>query len=326
MKIAALFNELDAPSAEGNALCAIRIPSTSFSRIAKDSEGQPALLFALSSSFQKLSIRSYRLKYLELLHNVSCNIKEHESIDSGIFTLLRFKSKIPQLQEYFLSYVESLVQIIESNPTEQQLMESIAMVVEIFSLLTDAPVKSIQGLWAELAVIDMSKDPAALVDFWHALPEEKYDFNSGAEKLEVKGSASLERAHYFASDQLIVPFGSSILVASLFVRPSSNGWSLQRLVDSVTDRLGDDFSLITKLNRIVVQTLGASLEEHLGSRFDYETGKESLLYYTAEAIPRINAAHIPPEVSDVKFRSDLKYVRPADVASLQGKGRLFSAI
>lgn len=326
MTITDIFKSLETPSAEGNALSATRIPNTQYSRIAKDSEEQPALLFALSPSFQMLNLRSYRLKYLELLHNISCNIKEDDSVTSGIFTLLRFKSKIPQLQEYFLHYAESLILIIESNPTEKQLGESIAMFAEIFSLLADVPAKSIQGLWAELAVIDMSRDPAAMLDFWHALPEEKFDFNSGAEKLEVKSSGSLQRAHHFSNDQLIAIPGSKILIASLFIRPSSNGWSLQRLVDSITAKLTDDFSLITKLTRIVVQTLGASLEEHLGSRFDYDTAKESLLFYDSEDIPKIEGIHIPQEVSEVRFRSNLLIAKPTSLSALQSKGRLFSAL
>lgn len=326
MSIIALFKELKAPSEEGGVLSAVRIPHTSFSRIAKDFNGQPALLFALSPSLQKTQLRSYRLKYVELLHNVSCSVQESNNRSSDVFTLLRFTCNIPELQEYFLHYAESLIQIIESNPTVEQLSESIAMVVEVFSLLAESPIKSIQGLWAELAVINMCKDPAALLDFWHVLPEEKYDFNSGVEKLEVKGSATLERVHYFSNEQLVTAPGSQTLVASLFVRTSTNGISLQYLVSSITAKLADCFDLITKLNRIVVQTLGSSLEEHLNSCFDYETAKESLLFYNVDDIPKISSAHIPEEISDVKFRSSLKNSSPANLAMINGKGRLFSAL
>src|SRR5579872_5727717 len=112
MKIAELFHGLEVPPGDKNALAALPIPGTAFSRIARDGEGHPTLLFALSPALQSMDLRGYRLKYLELLHNISCTITEQGKSVSDVFTLVRFIGDAPQLQDYFLRYAESLVQMV----------------------------------------------------------------------------------------------------------------------------------------------------------------------------------------------------------------------
>jgi len=328
MKIADIFRSLDTPEGDASSLTAELIPNAEMSRIAKDSEGQPALLFALAPDPQALRLRSYRLKYLEVIHNVKCTITESGISSTHIFTLARFTSKSDLMQEYFLEYADSLVKIIEDNPTLESFSESIGMLVRIFSTLSAPPAKSIQGLWAELFVICRSQDPAVLLNFWHARPEQKFDFDAGAEKLEIKSSTSLERAHYFSSDQLNPSVGSKILIASIAVQQASgdDGYSIQQMMDSISVKLHGNFELISKLSFIVAKTLGSALEESIDMRLSYTTASQSLNFYRSEDIPKILDSQIPKDVSEVRFRSSLKYATPADLSVLPDKGRLWAAL
>ncbi len=307
-------------------LSAMPIPGTSASRIAKDNDGQPVLLFALAADARALSIMSYRLKYLELAHNVKCTIIESQRVNDGIFTLIKFTSKVRHMQEYFFHYAESLVEIIEANPTAAQFAESIKALVEIFSSLGQSPIETVQGLWAELFVINNCKDPALLLDFWHARPEEKFDFSSGYELLEIKCNSSLERAHYFSSEQLNPPTGAQGLIASLFVRQSPSGWTVQHLINSISIRLNSNFVLISKLNFITASALGNGLEESIGIKFDNQTAMDSLHFYRIDDIPKIVEGHIPNGVTEVRYKSSLKALKSVDISALPKKGKLFSAI
>lgn len=321
-----LFHQLETPAGGRDTLSAMPIPGAPSSRIAKDSDGYPVLLFALTSSRAGLRLKSYRLKYLGLIHNVKCTVREAGKEAEDTFTLVRFTSLVPQMQSYFIHYAESLVQIVEANPTLEQFADALQSLVDIFSMLDQAPVKSVQGLWAELFMINKGQDSKTLLSFWHARPEEKFDFNSGTEKIEVKSSSSLERVHYFSSDQLNPSTGSRALIASILVRQSSDGWSTQQLINSIAAKAEGDLSLISKLNLIIVRTLGTSLEGSIDITFDYAMANESIQLYSTDDIPKISDAHIPKGVTEVRFKSSLKPAKAIDISVFPGKGRLFGAM
>ena len=48
------------------------------------------------------------------------------------------------------------------------------------------PRKTIQGLWAELFIIERANNPEYLIQSWHSSSEDKFDFNDGQDKIEVK--------------------------------------------------------------------------------------------------------------------------------------------
>lgn len=328
MKIADIFPSLDIPIGNESVLTAMLIPNAETSRIAKDSNGQPVLLFALAPPAYGLRLRNYRLKYLEMTHNVKCTITESGGSATHTFTLVRFTSRSERMQEYFLEYANSLVQIIESNPTLELFSESIEILVRIFGALSEPRTKSVQGLWAELYVINNSQDPAILLSFWHARPEQKFDFDAGLEKLEIKSSSNLERAHYFSSDQLNPSAREKILIASVFVQQASDddGYSIQQMIDSISAKLHGNFELISKLSYIVAKTLGSSLEDSIDVKLSYTTAKQSLLFYSSVDIAKIQDTQIPKDVSEVRFRSSLKYAKPTDLSLMTSKGRLWAAI
>jgi hypothetical protein len=327
MNLIDLYDSLSSPE-EGNdkTFNAIPIPEYPNYRLAIDIEGNPVLLLSVVNIIKNIKLKNFRLKYLYLEQNVECKITENGKISFQTFTIIIFKSLDRNLQEYFLRISETLIKALDNKPTQQQVLESLNKFVEVFRALTDAPTNTVHGLWTELLLIDISVMPKTLLYYWHNMPEEKFDFNSGEEKIEVKSNSNFERIHTFSSEQLNPPKESQVLIASIFIRQQSNGQSIQQLVDSITHKIGDDIELTDKLNNTVCKTLGNSLEQSIKLKFDYNLAKDSIRFYKYQDISKIEEIHIPNEVSEVKYRSDLSDVQPVQISTLGKISGLFHSI
>src|SRR4029078_3598315 len=99
----------------------------------------------------------------------------------------------------------------------QTTSDAIATIVELFRSLQAPPRKSVQGLWSELFLIAEARHPTLLLRAWHATPGDRYDFNLGTARLEVKSVAGAVRHHHFSLAQLSPTGGTTALVASLFI-------------------------------------------------------------------------------------------------------------
>ena len=190
----------------------------------------------------------------------------------------------------------------------------------------DTPTNTVHGLWSELFLIESSSNPKTLLNYWHNLPEEKFDFNSGAEKIEVKSNSNFERIHIFSSEQLNPPTGTQVLIASVFIRQHSNGKNIQQLVESITSRIQHNIELTLKLNNIILKTLGSSLEQSIKIKFDYNIAKDSLQFYRQQDISKIENAYIPNDVSEVKYKSDLSSISPCILFHIEKNTELFKSI
>ena len=296
-------------------LNAISIPDYPNFRIAINVDGNPVLLLTVKENVNFAVYKNFRLKYLRLEQNIVCKISENGEYRFQTFTVITFTSDNRNLQNYFLRISETLIKSLSNKPTQQQVIDSINKFVEVFSSLNDTPTNTIHGLWAELFLIDNSKNPATLINYWHNIPEEKFDFNSGNEKIEVKSNSNFERVHFFSSEQLNPSIGSQVYIASIFIRQNSNGQNIQQLMESISNKIQKETELIEKLTRLVLKTLGNSIEESINIKFDYKIAKDSLRFYRHQDIRKIDEIHIPTEVSRVQFISDLtdlKSVNPND--------------
>lgn len=279
---------------------------------------------AVTKHVKDINLKNFRLKYLQLQQNIECKISENGTSRLEFFTLITFLSSERKLQEYFLRIAEVLVKTLSEKATQQQVIESLNKFVEIFRALSDAPKNTVQGLWSELFLIDTSKKPETLLNYWHNIPEEKFDFNAGREKIEVKSNSNYERIHYFTSEQLNPPKDNQVIVASLFTKPNSSGLSIQQLMNSILQKIPNDFDLANKLSVLVCQTLGSSLEQSIGIKYDHHVASDSLRFYFHHDISKIEQVNIPNAVSAVKYKSDLTELTPINPSDLNGI--LFKAI
>lgn len=327
MNLIELFDSLSFPEERNEkTFNAIPIPDYPNFRIAISVEGFPVLLLSVLNKVKDISLKNFRLKYLQLEQNVDCKITENEQSSFQSFTVITFTNSDRNLQEYFLRISETLVKSLNSKPTQQQVIFSINKFVEVFRSLTDTPINTVHGLWTELFLIDNSVNPVTLLNYWHNLPEEKFDFNSGLEKIEVKSNSNFERIHVFSSAQLNPPHDTQVLIASIFVRQNNAGQSIQQLVDSITTKVQNEFDLTDKLNYVVCKTLGNSLEQSIRIKFDYNIAMDSLLFYRHQDICKIEEINIPNEVSEVRYKSDLSAISPINLKTYKNAGKLFSSI
>lgn len=327
MNLVELYDTLSIPENDSKVFNAIPIPEYSDFRIATDYEGNVVLLLSVIKRTKDISLKNFRLKYLQLEQNVECKISENGTSRLQVFTVISFRNADRSLQEYFLRISETLIKTIGKNPTQQQAADSLKRFVEIFKALTDTPTNTINGLWAELFLIDNAANPQALLNYWHSIPEEKFDFNAGKERIEVKSSSTFERKHVFSSEQLNPPADTQVLIASVFIKQNNSGVNIQCLIDSISNKIGNDYALTDKLNSIVCKTLANSLEHSIGIRFDYDIAKQSLKYYKRQDIIKIEKIHIPENISGVKYTSNLENVSPIDnLDSLLHRKLLFNNI
>lgn len=327
MKLRELFNTLSLPETGNERVFnATKIPGVLNSRIAVDFEGNPVLLLSVTSSSKSGSRKNTRLKNVQVVHNAQCIVTEDNLTVREIFTVISFICDERELRDYFLNVSETFLETVGENPTETHVVETLNKFVEIFRLLSEQPKKTAQGLWAELFLIDFSKDARTLLKFWHNSPENKFDFDAGNEKIEVKSNSNYDRIHYFTNEQLNPGTATETLVASVFVITRAMGQSIPQLVESISEKLEGDFELINKLHTIVCRTLGNSFEESSKIRFDYEIASDSIMFYTIQDIPKIEPAHIPNCVTEVKYKSNLSEINAVVLDQLSIKGLLFSGI
>lgn len=305
MSLFETFLELDIPANEkGNVFNATSLSNFSFAKMAINSDGYPVVLISSVPDGTHLMQKNVRLTYIELSHNVECSVSEKSSAQLLRFSVIVFKSAERHLQSYFLEIAELLLTKLTARTTQKELLTAFNSFVEIFRALSQPPSKTVQGLWSELFVIENSPDPTVLINHWHRIPEEKFDFNADREKIEVKSSTSMNRIHIFSSDQLNPPDDKEVLIASVFTKQSSTGISIYGLIERLSNKNIKE-ELLDKLMSLVSRTLGSSLEQSLKIKYDYEIAKESLRYYSHRDISKIERINIPERVTEVKYRSDL---------------------
>lgn len=227
-----------------------------------------------------------------------------------------------ELCTYFFRIVRSIL-LTGSTTTEEGFDAALDALVTLFRSLQRPGVRTIQGLWGELAVILWSADPEAAVSSWHSTPHALHDFTAGSYRLEVKASSKGLREHVFLLDQLATLTPGATLVASLLIHESNQGDSVFELVEAINKRLGR--ASVARLETIVADSLGNNWRDATGVKFALEEARRSLRIYAAEDVPTIPQP-IPPQVKEVTFTVDLSETPVQDLVAARSRGDLFSQI
>lgn len=326
MNLIETFDTLTAPeTANRNLFNAVSLSEFPFAKVAISNKSFPVILISSVADSTSFSQKNIRLKYLELTHNAECKVSEEYKTNFAIYTVIIFRSNQPYLQHYFLGIAETLIKSLSSKPTQKEVIETFKNFIEIFKSLSDTPTKTIHGLWSELFIIEASKEPTTLLNCWHCIPDEKFDFNADIEKLEVKSSSSLERIHIFASEQLNPPAGKQVVIASIFLKQTSHGHSIADIANSIQEKISAN-DLAEKMFSIISKTLGNTLEQSIKIKFDYDLAKSSLRFYRHQEIHKIEKIYIPSKVSEVRYKSDLTELKPIQPSDSNTGGQLYNAI
>lgn len=289
-------------------------------------------MFFVSTSDSKDNVPNTIRELLSVEYDMGCTVKETSGqILLNSFAIITLRTNDEHLQSYFIEIFLMMLSKMDLHPSKQVLSIEVERLVTIFSALTSTPRKKIQGLWAELLVIERSKNHEVLINAWHSSASSKYDFTLGQDKVEVKSTSSEERIHKFSLDQLNPSPSSRLLIASMMVRESgkcSQGLSVKNLYDRICESLSN-MDIKIRLYTIIAQTLGTDIDKIGTVFFDYVAAADTLAYYDYQTIPRILKTDVPANVSDVKFASNitkLKDINRANYTSKFSDSELFNCL
>lgn len=275
-------------------------------------EGFPKFFVVASDSGSMM--HNLNAELLSVEYNMLCNIVEgKDEIDNQRFTIITLRSDNEQLQKMFVDVFMMMLTMMPQKPTNITIASKIESLLSIFSKLKRKPVHKLQGLWAEMLVIEQSVDPTTTARAWHSQPESKYDFTMGRDKVEVKSTSSENRVHRFSLDQLNPSENSRLLVCSIIVRESAkdaNGLSVYDLYDSIAMKITDS-EVRMHVYDVMAETLGSDFYVARKKCFDYSEACDTLALYEHTDIPKIEKANIPEHVTDVKFSADLSHLEDA---------------
>jgi hypothetical protein len=224
------------------------------------------------------------------------------------FTIIELKNGSESIQSYFLEVIYLMLRNMPLDVTVADLKEEIKKLITLLSCLLIAPKKTIQGLWAELLLIEQAADPSYILNSWHFSPNDLFDFNDGIDKIEVKSTSKNLRVHRFSLTQLMPNRNSKLIIASFFAVQTDNGKSIFDLSDSIENRL-DNPKDIFKLKEKIVQTLGNDFNRATEVYFDYQLGIDSCEFYRSGDIPKILSASVPQQITNVRFDVDLSTIK-----------------
>ena len=220
---------------------AISISDYESHRLGKDAQGRPLLLIAVLDVPSPKQTPPVDLEHLRVLYNQACRVSRSDgAFEEGRFAIIHCTGEDPTLQTYFLRIASVILVSFKEQATQSDVAQTIDRLIELFRAMTQPARKSVQGLWAELFLIAQSRQPAILVDAWHTLPEDRYDFAMEDQRIEVKSFSGSIRQHHFSLEQLHAPEGVKTLVASMCVERSQVGESIIDLREKIQTHLGSD--------------------------------------------------------------------------------------
>jgi|694.fasta_scaffold27149_3 hypothetical protein len=284
------------------------------------------VFFIKTEGEEDKKILGFKLESISIEFNRSCQLigsRPKRKVENGIYTVISLKSTNDNLLEYFVNIIYDLILRIPDIPRPSQLKNEIEKLVSLFSKFTKAPIKSIQGLWAELLIIERSRNPSYMLEAWHQANTDKFDFNDGRDKVEVKSTALSRRVHSFSLEQLMPNLGSRLLIASIFVVETGKGVSIFNLISRIEKKVLSD-SLRFRMNEIVASALGSDLEKSFDVYFDYQLALDSLNFYNWTDIPKIDSSAIPGNITNVRFDCDLTDIDP--FVGSRRKSKLYNSL
>jgi len=326
VNILSLFDDMQKNSfaADQNRFVAVTIPEYPHFHLAKDREQSPSLLISATDSTTKRSTAPIILEHLSVTFDVPCRISKRDGMsEENIFTVIRCTGQERLLHTYFLRTIRLLFDLLPTPPTKTEVGQAVSTLVELFRSIKSSPQKSLQGLWAELLIIDIARYPEILVEAWHATPQDRYDFNAGNERIEVKSTSQRIRQHHFSLDQVNAIDDTQVIIASLFTEPVNNGTTIIELADNIREKIKSHPKLVSHLDRIVITTLGDNWRIAFEEAFDKSLAISTLRFFDVISIPKIQSP-LPVGISDVHFKADLSACETVNLTQISKDSKLFS--
>jgi hypothetical protein len=250
----------------------------------------------------------YNLESISIQFNQKCQlVSKDKKVPVGVYTIIALKTDSIDLQEYFLNILYFVLLKLPAIAKLKELKIEVEKLMSLFNKFSKLPTKTIQGLWAELLVIEQSSNPEYLIKAWHFSPTDKFDFNDGIDKIEVKSTAKSRRIHNFSLEQLNPNKNSKLIISSVFAVETGKGKTIFDLVQLIDDKVKNK-EIVFRINEVLLDTLGRDFEKSFEHCFDYQLAVDSLAFFESELVPKIDALSIKQEISNIHFDCDLSKI------------------
>lgn len=247
------------------------------------------------------------LEYISVMFNKKCSLIDDSNRKfSKVYTVITLNQSDCDFQNYFLEVVYLILQRIPNKADGVLIKKEIDKILQLFSYTSLPAEKSVQGLWAELLVIEQSENPEYLIKSWHNQANSRFDFNDGKDKLEVKSTSLAKRVHDFSLDQLKPNENSKLIIASVFSLETTSGKNINDLRKMIFEKVSN-IETQSLMDSIVFKVLGNEISKSLDFYFDYQLAVDELKFFDFDSIPKIES--IPTEISNVKFSCDLSNIK-----------------
>ncbi len=269
-------------------------------RVARGTDDRPAILIA----FKREVAGAAGVRLANLEYNPPTEVEVVGSSAQARVAILSCRMPDPDLVAYFFRVAQVLILDDAQTEDEAHFAAALDTIVKLFRAQQRPGIRTVQGLWAELALILWSAKPTVAISAWHSEAHDLHDFSAGSCRLEVKSTIKKLREHAFLLDQIAVSQPGHTVVASLILTEDPKGTTLSDLLDQVRERIHSVHEVEKRLEVIVTESLGTSWKDATGSAFDLEGARASMKLYSAQSIPTVPQP-IPAAVKEVRFTSDL---------------------
>ena len=280
------------------------LPKIKNHKIGLSKDGLPLFFIKCENEANEKAL-DYNLESISIQFNQKCQLLSNDKkVADGNYTIIALKTDSIDLQEYFLNILYFVLLKLPVIAKLKELKIEVEKLISLFNKFSKLPTKTIQGLWAELLVIEQSNNPEYLVKAWHYSSTDKFDFNDGIDKIEVKSTAKSRRMHNFSLEQLNPNKNSKLIIASVFAVETGKGKTIFDLVKMIDDKVKNK-EVVFRINEVLLDTLGRDFEKTFEHYFDYQLALDSLAFFDSEFVPKIESSSIRQEISNVHFDCDL---------------------
>lgn len=287
------------------------IPFLPHHKIGRSKDSFP--IFFIKSDVAGGHILNKSFEIISIKFNKECNLYgKKELTERGFFNIITLKSNNIDIQEYFIDIMCILLKKMPTFPSLEDIRNEFNTLVDLFRSFTKPSIKTIQGIWAELLIIEQSNNPDYLTKAWHSSVVSLFDFNDGIDKLEVKCTTNDKRIHRFSLKQLDSNKSSKLFIASVITVETGIGLNIFDLRKKILDKLVDK-NLILKIDTIISKTLGIDINKAAETFFDYISAIDLIKIYDFFDVPKIEMSAVPIQITNVKFDSDLTLCKECDM-------------
>jgi len=268
-------------------------------------------------------------RYLYINYSVDCEFTELETknLIKENFTVIRLKNQNKEdslLNKFFINLCSVIISELGETPLINKVNAYIEKIKLLFTKLIVRTNLTELGLWGELFIIATSKEPEYLIQSWHINKTDKFDFNDGQGKLEIKTTTKGNRIHHFSLEQLNQQSQENTLVGSIMTSEINLGLSVSDLCDIIIEKIGVNGESMKLFTDKLFNVAGSDLDSFC-RKFDFSTAKMQTLYFLPNDIPSIKPECISLGVSEIKFASNLEQVKNINIQSYSDK-KLFSKL